>query len=55
MSAEHRYGDALDRMDGTARVGLKAAVEALADGDDEIAAEMLHAVARILERGGTDE
>lgn len=49
MTAEHAYGEALTTMDETAAVGLKAAVEALRDGNDETAVELLRTTADILE------
>lgn len=51
MTPEQRYLDALEAMDGTQQVGMKASVEAIADGEMQLGAEMLHAVADGLEGG----
>lgn len=50
MTAEHAYGEALQNMPGSCRVGMKTAVTAINDGDYKMAASCLRTVAGELEK-----
>lgn len=53
--ATHVYEDALEEAPGTIETGLKASVEAIKDGDLEVAAALLRATAKHCEKHENEE